>query len=158
LIELRIRSHVSIALACDMSARMRHVATARSSSARIGESAFWHTAGLPANAWTVGDAGELERRARLGIDGVFANDPAHAIAVCCRRSTAAHVVIEQVWRREHHQREPTEQRHRDRHLAQPTAVWTHGSAARSVLDVCDEREPAVRHEVPAMCRSPSTVW
>ena len=41
----------------------------------------WHTAGMPINAWTVDDAGELERLAALGIDGVFANDPAHAIAV-----------------------------------------------------------------------------
>jgi glycerophosphoryl diester phosphodiesterase len=41
----------------------------------------WHTAGLPINAWTVDDRAELERLARLGIDGVFANDPAHALAV-----------------------------------------------------------------------------
>ena len=41
----------------------------------------WHTAGLPVNAWTVDDRAELERLARLGVDGVFANDPAHAIAV-----------------------------------------------------------------------------
>jgi glycerophosphoryl diester phosphodiesterase len=41
----------------------------------------WHTAGLPINVWTVDDRRELERLARLGIDGVFANDPAHAIAV-----------------------------------------------------------------------------
>ncbi|MEO7729912.1 MAG: glycerophosphodiester phosphodiesterase, partial [Kofleriaceae bacterium] len=41
----------------------------------------WHTAGLPINAWTVDDPAELERLARLGVDGVFANDPAHAIAV-----------------------------------------------------------------------------
>jgi glycerophosphoryl diester phosphodiesterase len=41
----------------------------------------WHTAGMPINAWTVDDRGELERLAALGIDGVFANDPAHAIAV-----------------------------------------------------------------------------
>jgi glycerophosphoryl diester phosphodiesterase len=41
----------------------------------------WHTAGLPINAWTVDDREELERLARLGIDGVFANDPAHAVAV-----------------------------------------------------------------------------
>jgi glycerophosphoryl diester phosphodiesterase len=41
----------------------------------------WHTAGLPINAWTVDDRAELERLARLGVDGVFANDPAHAIAV-----------------------------------------------------------------------------
>ena len=36
---------------------------------------------MPINAWTVDDAGELARLAALGIDGVFANDPAHAIAV-----------------------------------------------------------------------------
>ena len=41
----------------------------------------WHTAGMPINAWTVDDRNELERLAALGIDGVFANDPAHAIAV-----------------------------------------------------------------------------
>jgi len=41
----------------------------------------WHTAGLPINAWTVDDPAELIRLARLGVDGVFANDPAHAIAV-----------------------------------------------------------------------------
>jgi glycerophosphoryl diester phosphodiesterase len=41
----------------------------------------WHTAGMPVNVWTVDDAAELERLARLGVDGVFANDPAHALAV-----------------------------------------------------------------------------
>ena len=41
----------------------------------------WHTAGLPVNAWTVDDPEELTRLARLGIDGVFANDPARAIAI-----------------------------------------------------------------------------
>ena len=41
----------------------------------------WHTAGLPINAWTIDDRDELQRLARLGVDGVFANDPAHAIAV-----------------------------------------------------------------------------
>jgi len=41
----------------------------------------WHTAGLPINAWTVDDRAELERLAGLGVDGVFANDPGHAIAV-----------------------------------------------------------------------------
>jgi glycerophosphoryl diester phosphodiesterase len=41
----------------------------------------WHTAGMPVNAWTVDDRGELERLAALGVDGVFANDPAHAVAV-----------------------------------------------------------------------------
>ena len=41
----------------------------------------WHTAGLPINTWTVDDRDELERLARLGVDGVFANDPGHAIAV-----------------------------------------------------------------------------
>jgi glycerophosphoryl diester phosphodiesterase len=44
----------------------------------------WHTAGLPVNAWTVDDRAELERLARLGVDGVFANDPAHAIEVFSR--------------------------------------------------------------------------
>jgi glycerophosphoryl diester phosphodiesterase len=41
----------------------------------------WHTAGLPINAWTIDDRAELERLAGLGVDGVFCNDPAHAIAV-----------------------------------------------------------------------------
>lgn len=41
----------------------------------------WHTAGLPLNVWTVDDAPELQRLALLGVDGVFCNDPAHAIAV-----------------------------------------------------------------------------
>ena len=41
----------------------------------------WHTAGYPVNVWTVDDAAELARLARLGVDGVFANDPAHARAV-----------------------------------------------------------------------------
>ncbi len=41
----------------------------------------WHTAGLPINAWTVDEPAELTRLARLGVDGVFANDPAHALAV-----------------------------------------------------------------------------
>ncbi|MDB4958046.1 MAG: glycerophosphoryl diester phosphodiesterase [Myxococcales bacterium] len=41
----------------------------------------WHTAGLPINVWTVDDAPELERLGRLGVDGVFCNDPAHAIKV-----------------------------------------------------------------------------
>lgn len=41
----------------------------------------WHTAGLPLNAWTVDDAAELKRLAMLGVDGVFCNDPAHALAV-----------------------------------------------------------------------------
>ena len=43
--------------------------------------ASWHQAGLPINAWTVDDDAELLRLGKLGIDGVFANDPAHAIAV-----------------------------------------------------------------------------
>jgi glycerophosphoryl diester phosphodiesterase len=41
----------------------------------------WHAAGLPINAWTIDDRAELERLAGLGIDGVFSNDPAHAIEV-----------------------------------------------------------------------------
>lgn len=41
----------------------------------------WHTAGMALNVWTVDDDAELERLARLGVDGVFANDPAHAVAV-----------------------------------------------------------------------------
>jgi glycerophosphoryl diester phosphodiesterase len=41
----------------------------------------WRTRGQPINVWTVDDRDELERLARLGVDGVFCNDPAHAIAV-----------------------------------------------------------------------------
>lgn len=41
----------------------------------------WHTAGMPVNAWTVDGDAELLRLARLGIDGVFANDPAHALKI-----------------------------------------------------------------------------
>ena len=41
----------------------------------------WHTAGVPVNAWTVDDAAELRRLADIGIDGVFANDVAHAVSV-----------------------------------------------------------------------------
>ncbi len=41
----------------------------------------WHRAGMPVNAWTIDDPHELRRLARLGVDGVFANDVAHAVAV-----------------------------------------------------------------------------
>ncbi len=41
----------------------------------------WHTAGMPINAWTVDDPAELRRLAAIGVDGVFANDPAAALAV-----------------------------------------------------------------------------
>ncbi len=40
-----------------------------------------HTAGMPINVWTVDDADELKRLAQLGVDGVFCNDPGHAISV-----------------------------------------------------------------------------
>jgi glycerophosphoryl diester phosphodiesterase len=43
--------------------------------------ANWHRAGLPVNVWTVDDRAELERLSRIGVDGVFCNDPGHAIAV-----------------------------------------------------------------------------
>ena len=43
--------------------------------------AAWHLAGLPVNAWTVDDAAELRRLDALGVDGVFCNDPGHALAV-----------------------------------------------------------------------------
>jgi len=41
----------------------------------------WHTSGRPINTWTVDDADELRRLAELGVDGIFTNDPAHALAV-----------------------------------------------------------------------------
>jgi glycerophosphoryl diester phosphodiesterase len=41
----------------------------------------WRTAGYPINAWTVDDDAELRRLAELGVDGVFANDPGHAVTV-----------------------------------------------------------------------------
>ena len=41
----------------------------------------WHTAGLPINAWTVNDDAELRRLSELGVDGVFCDDPGHAVAV-----------------------------------------------------------------------------
>jgi len=43
--------------------------------------AGWQRAGLAVNTWTVDDADELRRLARLGIDSVCSNDPAHALAV-----------------------------------------------------------------------------
>ena len=42
--------------------------------------ARWHAAGYAVNVWTVDDADELRRLDRLGVDGVFANDPARARA------------------------------------------------------------------------------
>ena len=41
----------------------------------------WKTWGCPINVWTVDDAAELRRLAALGVDGVFTNDPAHALGV-----------------------------------------------------------------------------
>lgn len=41
----------------------------------------WRTAGLPVNAWTVDDASELLRLAALGVDGIFVDDPGHALAI-----------------------------------------------------------------------------
>ncbi len=45
----------------------------------------WHRQGMPVNAWTVGDAGELQRLSALGVDGVFVNDPAWALSVLADR-------------------------------------------------------------------------
>jgi glycerophosphoryl diester phosphodiesterase len=44
----------------------------------------WHTAGMPINVWTVDDEPELRRLAMLGVDGIFCNDPAHALSVFAR--------------------------------------------------------------------------
>jgi glycerophosphoryl diester phosphodiesterase len=41
----------------------------------------WQRAGTPINVWTVDDRAELLRLAELGVDGVFTNDPAQALAV-----------------------------------------------------------------------------
>lgn len=46
--------------------------------------AAWKSAGLVINAWTVDDEVELLRLDGLGVDGVFCNDPAHALAVYSR--------------------------------------------------------------------------
>ena len=43
--------------------------------------ARWHRGGLAVNVWTVNDDAELRRLAALGVDGVFADDPGHALAV-----------------------------------------------------------------------------
>jgi glycerophosphoryl diester phosphodiesterase len=43
--------------------------------------ARWHRAGLAVNVWTVNDPDELRRLAGLGVDGVFTDDPAAALAV-----------------------------------------------------------------------------
>jgi len=40
----------------------------------------WHRAGTPVNVWTVDAPSELIRLSRLGVDGVFSNDPAAALA------------------------------------------------------------------------------
>ncbi|HWO20320.1 MAG TPA: glycerophosphodiester phosphodiesterase, partial [Kofleriaceae bacterium] len=43
--------------------------------------ARWHRVGFAVNVWTVNDDAELRRLAALGVDGVFADDPGHALAV-----------------------------------------------------------------------------
>ena len=59
-------------------ASLVHPQSTLCTAARVKE---WHTAGMPVNAWTVDDPAELKRLASIGVDGVFANDPAAAIAV-----------------------------------------------------------------------------
>ncbi|MGE0872889.1 MAG: glycerophosphodiester phosphodiesterase [Kofleriaceae bacterium] len=44
----------------------------------------WHDRGVPVNAWTVDDPDELLRLSALGVDGVFCNDPGHAVKVLSR--------------------------------------------------------------------------
>src|SRR6185436_4873050 len=41
----------------------------------------WRRGGLAVNVWTVNDPDELRRLAGLGVDGVFTDDPAAALAV-----------------------------------------------------------------------------
>ena len=50
--------------------------------------ARWHRAGMPINAWTIDDRDELLRLAKLGVDGVFANDVEHALAVFAELSVS----------------------------------------------------------------------
>ncbi|MGE0551552.1 MAG: glycerophosphodiester phosphodiesterase [Kofleriaceae bacterium] len=44
----------------------------------------WRDRGVPVNAWTVDEASELLRLSALGVDGVFCNDPGHAVRVLSR--------------------------------------------------------------------------
>jgi len=46
-----------------------------------GRVAGWHRAGFAVNVWTVDDPARLRELAALGVDGVFANDPAAALRV-----------------------------------------------------------------------------
>jgi glycerophosphoryl diester phosphodiesterase len=41
----------------------------------------WHRDGYAINAWTVDEPAELQRLAKLGVDGVFVNDPGAAVRV-----------------------------------------------------------------------------
>jgi glycerophosphoryl diester phosphodiesterase len=42
--------------------------------------AGWRRAGYAVNVWTVDDADEVRRLARLGVDAIISNDPAAARA------------------------------------------------------------------------------